>query len=61
MRRSLHCLLDSALYHAACDDITNIDAETQVNHVTLYRWVQRFTPLLIEVARPCRRMAGDCH
>jgi transposase-like protein len=23
-----------------------------VDHVTIYRWVQRFTPLLIEAARP---------
>jgi transposase-like protein len=26
--------------------------------VTLLRWVQRFTPLLVEVARPCRHAAG---
>jgi transposase, IS6 family len=25
-----------------------------VDHVTIYRWVQRFTPLLIDAARPCR-------
>ena len=25
-----------------------------VDHVTVYRWVQRFTPLLIDAARPCR-------
>ena len=31
----------------------------EVDHVTLYRWVQRFTPLLIEAARPCRHLAGD--
>ena len=30
-----------------------------VYHVTLYRWVQRFTPLLIDAARPCRHVAGD--
>jgi transposase-like protein len=27
--------------------------------VTIYRWVQRFTPLVIEVARPCRHSVGD--
>jgi transposase-like protein len=27
--------------------------------VTVYRWVQRFTPLLIDAARPCRRSCGD--
>ena len=30
-----------------------------VDHVTIYRWVQRFTPLLIDAARPCRRAVGD--
>jgi transposase-like protein len=31
----------------------------QADHVTIYRWVQRFTPLLAEAARPCRRVVGD--
>jgi IS6 family transposase len=31
----------------------------EVDHVTLYRFVQRFTPLLIDAARPVRHMAGD--
>jgi transposase-like protein len=31
----------------------------QVDHVTIYRWVQRFTPLLAEAARPCRHRVGD--
>jgi transposase, IS6 family len=26
----------------------------EVDHVTLFRWVQRFTPVLIDAARPCR-------
>ena len=30
-----------------------------VDHITVYRWVQRFTPLLIEAARPCRHASGD--
>jgi len=30
-----------------------------VDHVTVYRWVQRFTPLLIDAARPCRHVPGD--
>ena len=30
----------------------------EVDHVTLYRWVQRFTPLLIDAARPCRHAVG---
>jgi IS6 family transposase len=31
----------------------------QVDHVTIYRWVQRFTPLLAAAARPCRHRVGD--
>jgi transposase, IS6 family len=30
-----------------------------VDHVTVYRWVQRFTPLLIDAAQPCRHCPGD--
>ena len=30
-----------------------------VDHVTLYRWVQRFTPQLVDAARPCRHSGGD--
>jgi transposase-like protein len=29
-----------------------------VDHVTLYRWVQRFAPLLAETARPYRHAVG---
>src|ERR1700694_3035727 len=29
------------------------DRGIDVDHVTLYRWVQRFTPGLIDAARPC--------
>ncbi|MFN0088748.1 MAG: IS6 family transposase [Acidimicrobiales bacterium] len=31
----------------------------EVDHVTLFRWVQRFTPILAEAARPCRHGVGD--
>ncbi len=31
----------------------------EVDHGTLYRWVQRFTPFLIDAARPTRHLAGD--
>jgi IS6 family transposase len=31
-----------------------------VDHVTIYRWVLRFTPLLADAARPCRHAVGDC-
>ncbi len=30
-----------------------------VDHVTVHRWVQRFTPEFIEPARPCRHVLGD--
>ena len=30
-----------------------------VDHVTVYRWVQRFTTEFIEAARPCRHAPGD--
>ena len=30
----------------------------EVDHVTVYRWVQRFTTEFIEAARPCRRLPG---
>jgi len=36
-----------------------IERGIEVDHVTVYRWVQRFTPLLIDAARPCRHAAGD--
>jgi transposase-like protein len=31
----------------------------EVDHVTIYRWVLRFTPLLVDAARPCRHRVGD--
>jgi transposase-like protein len=34
-------------------------ARRPVAHVTIYRWVQRFTPEFIEAARFCRHAPGD--
>jgi transposase-like protein len=31
----------------------------EVDHTTIYRWVQRFAPLLAEAARPCRHVVGS--
>jgi transposase-like protein len=31
----------------------------EVDHVTIYRWVQRFTLLLADAARPCRHTVGS--
>ena len=30
-----------------------------VDHVTIYRWVHRFTPEFVEAARTCRHVPGD--
>ncbi|MCK9904799.1 transposase [Parafrankia colletiae] len=42
-------------------DVEELLAERglEVDHVTVYRWVQRFTPLLADAARPCRHRPGD--
>jgi hypothetical protein len=42
-------------------DVEELLAErgVAVDHVTIYRWIQRFTPLLAEAARPCRHGVGD--
>jgi transposase-like protein len=42
-------------------DVEELLAERgiEVDHVTVYRWVQRFSPLLAEAARPCRHAVGD--
>jgi transposase-like protein len=41
-------------------DVEELLAERgiEVDHVTVYRWVERFTPLLAEAARPCRHAVG---
>jgi transposase, IS6 family len=31
----------------------------EVDHVTVFRWVQCFTPLLVDAARPCRHAVAD--
>jgi transposase-like protein len=36
-----------------------VERGIQVDHVTVYRWVQRFTPLLTDAARSCRHVPGD--
>ena len=42
-------------------DVEELLAErgVDVDHVTIHRWVQRFTPLLADAARPCRHAVGD--
>jgi IS6 family transposase len=48
-------------YGLSYRDVEELLAERgiEVDHVTIYRWVQRFTPLVIGAARPCRHSAGD--
>jgi transposase-like protein len=48
-------------YGLSYRDVEELLAErgVEVDHVTIYRWVVRFTPLLAEVARPCRHAVGD--
>ncbi len=48
-------------YGLSYRDVEELLAErgVTVDHVTIYRWVQRFTPLLIDAARPCRHVPGD--
>ena len=36
-----------------------VERGVEVDHVTVFRWVQRFTPLLVDAARPCRHGVGD--
>jgi transposase, IS6 family len=48
-------------YGLSYRDVEELLAERgiEVDHVTIYRWVHRFTPLLIDAARPCRHAPGD--
>jgi transposase, IS6 family len=36
-----------------------VERGIEVDHVSIYRWVLRFTPLLVEAARPYRHGVGD--
>ena len=48
-------------YGLSYRDVEELLAErgVEVDHVTIYRRVQRFTPLVIEAARPCRHSVGE--
>ena len=48
-------------YGLSYRDVEELLAERgiDVDHVTIYRWVQHFTPELIDAARPCRHSVGD--
>jgi hypothetical protein len=49
--------LRSALSYRDVEELLT-ERGVQVDHVTVYRWVLRFTPLLAEAARPCRHAVG---
>ena len=48
-------------YGLSYRDVEELLAErgVDVDHVTIYRWVQRFTPEFVEAARPRRHCPGD--
>jgi transposase, IS6 family len=48
-------------YGPSYRDVEELLAERgiEIDHVTIYRWVQRFTPLLIDTARPHRHAPGN--
>ena len=48
-------------YGLSYRDVEELLAErgVTVDHVTIYRWVQRFIPEFIEAARSCRHAPGD--
>jgi len=48
-------------YGLSYRDVEELLAERgiEVDHVTIYRWVQRFTPVLIDASRPCRHSVSD--
>jgi transposase-like protein len=48
-------------YGLSYRDVEELLAErgVEVDHVTVFRWVQRFTPLLVDAARFCRHSPSD--
>ena len=48
-------------YGLSYRDVEELLAERgiEVDHVTVYRWVQTFTPVFVDAARAARHAAGD--
>jgi transposase-like protein len=48
-------------YNLSYRDVEELLLErgVEADHVTIYRWVQRFAPLLADAARFCRHAPGD--
>ena len=55
---AVHWYLRFGLSYRAVEELL-AERGIQVDHVIVYRWVLRFTPLLAEAARPCRHALGD--
>ena len=55
---AVHWYLRFALSYRDVEELLT-ERGIEVDHVTVYRWVLRFTPLLAEAARPCRHAVGD--
>jgi IS6 family transposase len=55
---AIHWYLRYSLSYREVEELL-AERGVEVDHVTIYRWVQRFTPLLIDAARPCRHATGD--
>jgi transposase-like protein len=47
-------------YGLSYRDVEELPAEPGADNVTVYRWVQHSTPLLIETARPYRHATERC-
>ena len=47
-------------YGLSYRDVEELLAERgiEVDHVSVFRWVRSFTPLLVDAARPCRHSVG---
>jgi transposase-like protein len=60
-RRHRHCGALYLRYGLSYRDVEELLVErgVEVDHVTVYRWVLRFTPLLADAARPCRHAVGQ--
>jgi IS6 family transposase len=55
---AVRCYLRFGLSYRDVEELL-AERSIEVDHVTVYRWVQRFTPLLAEAARPCRHAVGQ--
>jgi transposase, IS6 family len=55
---AVRCYLRYSLSYRDIEELPS-ERDIQVDHVSVSRWVQRFTPLLIDAARPCRHAPGD--